>query len=44
MRIQSFGPSSVEMWREFPDHQAPEFTNDECCDPLLESCIQATNA
>jgi hypothetical protein len=39
MRVQSFGQKK----RKFPDHQAREFTNDECGEQLPEPCVQAMN-
>jgi hypothetical protein len=36
--------SSVEMWREFPDHYAREFTKTTRNNPLLERLSQTINA
>jgi hypothetical protein len=34
----------VKMWRRVPDHQAREFTDDVCCEPLLEPSVQVADA
>ena len=34
----------VKMWRSVPDHQAREFTDNVCSEPLLEPSVQVADA